>query len=183
MSLVPKKIFFVKGKGCSKNSELRSFEQALREAGIEKFNIVRVSSIIPPNCKEISKDDGLKELTVGQIVYSVLSKISSNRVNDLICASIGAAKPLNKGDYGYLSEKHSINENPEDVAKATEELAVEMLATTHGFSFDSHLNYEEKKGNYKVNEKIVETKKITESFLIERTGEWATVIAAAIFIT
>ena len=55
MSLVPKKIFFVKGKGFSTNSELRSFEQALRDAGIEKFNIVKVSSIIPPFCKEVSK--------------------------------------------------------------------------------------------------------------------------------
>ncbi|MBY8990272.1 MAG: hypothetical protein KGD58_05920 [Candidatus Lokiarchaeota archaeon] len=56
MSFVPKKIFFVKGTGFSRNSELRSFEEALRDAGIERFSIVKVSSIIPPFCNLILKE-------------------------------------------------------------------------------------------------------------------------------
>ena len=182
MSFVPKKIFFVKGKGFSSNSELRSFEEALRDAGIEKFNIVRVSSIIPPFCREVNKEEGLKELEVGQIIYSVLSKISSNKADDLICASIGVAKPKEKGDYGYLSEKHTKSEDPANVARTTEELAAEMLATTHGFTLNYQLDSSNGKKRYKVDDKIIETKSHTESVLIKRHGEWATVIAAAIFI-
>lgn len=79
MSFIPKKIFFVKGTGFSRNSELRSFEEALRDAGIERFNIVKVSSIIPPFCKEISREEGLKDLKTGQLVYSVISRISSKK--------------------------------------------------------------------------------------------------------
>lgn len=182
MSLVPKKIFFVKGKGFSTNSELRSFEQALRDAGIEKFNIVKVSSIIPPHCEEVSKEEGLKELKVGQIVYSVMSRISSNKKNKVICASIGVAKPVNEEDYGYLSEKHSIDIEPRKVAKRTKELAAEMLVTTHGFSYDPQLVFSEKTENFKLNEKTIELKSITESALINLDYEWATVMAAAIFI-
>ena len=44
MVLVPKKMFFTKGVGTHKE-ELRSFELALRDAGIEKCNLVYVSSI------------------------------------------------------------------------------------------------------------------------------------------
>ena len=55
--LVPKKMFFTKGVGSHKH-ELRSFELALRDAGIEKCNIVHVSSIFPPNCELISKNEG-----------------------------------------------------------------------------------------------------------------------------
>ena len=44
---VPKKIFFTKGVGNHKE-ELHSFELALRNAGIEKSNLVYVSSIFPP---------------------------------------------------------------------------------------------------------------------------------------
>ena len=44
MSLIPKKVFFVKGKGFHK-VKLASFEQALKDAGIEKYNLVKVSSI------------------------------------------------------------------------------------------------------------------------------------------
>ena len=43
-SFVPKKIFFTKGVGTHKD-ELHSFERALRDAGIEKCNLVQVSSI------------------------------------------------------------------------------------------------------------------------------------------
>ena len=46
--LVPKKMFLTKGVGSHKH-ELRSFEMALRDAGIEKCNVVHVSSIFPPN--------------------------------------------------------------------------------------------------------------------------------------
>lgn len=182
MSLVPKRIFFVKGKGFSTNSELRSFEEALRDARIEKFNIVRVSSIIPPYCKEVGKEEGLKELKAGQIIYSVMSKISSNKRDKVISASIGVAKPLKKEDYGYLSEKHSIDEDPKIVSKLTEELAVEMFATTHGYSIDSNVSFKENKEIFKDDKKILETKSITESTLVKIEGEWATVIAAAIFI-
>ena len=40
--MVPKKIFFTKGVGVHKD-KLASFERALRNGGIEKFNLVYVS--------------------------------------------------------------------------------------------------------------------------------------------
>ena len=70
--MVPKFSFLTKGKGVSKE-KLTSFEMALRDAGIAEFNLVKVSSIMPPFCKIISKKEGLKKLSPGQIVYVVLS--------------------------------------------------------------------------------------------------------------
>ena len=52
--MIPKKIFFTKGVGVHKD-RLTSFELALREAGVEKCNLVSVSSILPPNCMIIPK--------------------------------------------------------------------------------------------------------------------------------
>ena len=57
-------MFFTKGVGRHKEY-LQSFELALRSAGIEKCNIVSVSSIYPPGCKRITKEEGLKELQAG----------------------------------------------------------------------------------------------------------------------
>ena len=57
--MIPKKLFFTKGVGVHKD-RLTSFELALREAGVEKCNLVSVSSILPPNCKIIPKEEGLK---------------------------------------------------------------------------------------------------------------------------
>ena len=181
MSFVPKKIFFVKGTGFSGNSELRSFEEALRDAGIERFNIVKVSSIIPPFCKEINKEEGLKELKTGQLVYSVLSRISSHRKDEVVCASIGVAKPINEALHGYLSEYHSTCVKTEKVGEFSEGLATEMLATILGIPFNSESDF---KGTQevKINGTSIETKNFTETAKVKNNGEWVTVIAAAIFI-
>ncbi|GAH38388.1 unnamed protein product, partial [marine sediment metagenome] len=125
MSLVPKKVFFVKGIGHHK-SKLAAFEQALRNAGIEKYNLVNVSSILPPHCIEIIKEEGFKLLRPGQIVYAVLSRVDSNQLNQMISASIGVAKPSDKNQYGYLSEHHMYDAGSEEIGNYTEELAAEM---------------------------------------------------------
>jgi arginine decarboxylase len=180
MSLVPKQIFFVKGGGISSNSRLLSFEKALRKAGIEKFNLVSVSSIIPPYCKEVSKNEGLKNLKTGQIVHTVLSKISSNIENQIICSSIGVAQPADQSIYGYLSEIHATDEKPEIIGRHSENIALEMLATSLGVPFNSTSNFDENKELLRIKGKIVETKNITEMAIVKE--EWATVLTAAIFI-
>jgi len=181
VSIVPKKIFFVKGKGFHR-SKLASFEQALRDAEIERFNLVQVSSIFPPYCIEVNKDIGLKELRPGQIVYTVLARASSNEFNRLICASIGVAKPANKGQYGYLSEHHTFGVKPEKAGDTAEDLAAEMLATTLGVPFNPEAHYDEKMETFHMNGKIIETKNFTASATVKEENEWATVLAAAVFI-
>ena len=181
MSFVPKAVFFVKGTGFHK-SKLGSFEQALRDANIAMYNFVKVSSILPPYCIEIPEGDGLAQLRPGQIVFTVMSRASSDEFNRLISASIGVAKPADTRTYGYLSEHHAFGVKPDHVGDFAEDLAAEMLATTLGVPFDPEADYDEKKEIYQLDGKIVETKNITESATVKEEGEWCTVLAAAIFI-
>jgi len=102
--MVPKKVFLTKGVGVHKD-KLASFELALRSAGIEKCNLVCVSSIFPPNCKMIPKDEGIRLLNPGEITYCVMARNEDNEPNRLICASIGLAIPQDNGQYGYLSPR------------------------------------------------------------------------------
>ena len=83
---IPKEIFFTKGVGTHKE-QLHSFELALRDAGIEKCNLVQVSSIMPPGCKIISRTEGLKKLQPGAITFCVMSRCCSNEPKRLISAS------------------------------------------------------------------------------------------------
>ena len=181
MSLVPKYLFFVNGVGYHK-SKLGSFEQALRDAGIAKFNLVKVSSILPPYCKEVTQEDGFAQLRPGQILFAVISRASSNEYNRLIASSIGVAKPADKRAYGYLSEHHAFGTKPENVGDFSEDLAAELLATTLGLPFDPEANYDEKQEIYKMDGKIIETKNITASATVREEDEWLTVLAAAVFI-
>ena len=71
--MVPKKIFFTKGVG-KHRERLTSFELALRDAGIAAQNLVRVSSIFPPQCKLVPRSQGLKHLSPGEVVFSVVAE-------------------------------------------------------------------------------------------------------------
>jgi len=75
-NLVPTKLFLTKGVGQHKY-RLKSFEEALRKAGVAQQNLVQVSSILPPKCKVISREKGLQKLIPGEICYCVLPLIAS----------------------------------------------------------------------------------------------------------
>ena len=177
--MVPKKVFLTKGVGRHKE-ELRSFELALRNAGIEKCNLVQVSSIIPPDCKTISKKQGLATLVPGQITFCVLAKCSSNEFSRLIAASIGCAIPNDKKLYGYLSEHHAFGKTEKVSGDYAEDLAAAMLASTLGIEFDEEKSWDEKKEVYRISDKIVRTTNITQSAIVKKG--YSTVLAAAVFL-
>lgn len=178
--MAPKKVFFTKGVGRHKE-RLASFELALRDAGIEKFNLVCVSSILPPNCKIITKEKGLLELKSGEIVHCVLARNDTNENNRLTVASIGCAVPADSNNYGYLSEHHGFGETDEQAGEYAEDLAASMLATILGVEFNPGQGWDEREQIYKMSGKIVRTRNITQS-AEGKTGLWITVIAAAVFV-
>src|SRR3970282_1643908 len=106
---LPAKVFLTKGIG-KHREKLTSFEMALRDAKIAEFNLVKVSSIVPPACKIIPLNMGYQTLQRGEIVYCVLSENSSNEPHRLIAASIGVAIPKAEHLHGYLSEHHSLGQ-------------------------------------------------------------------------
>ena len=84
--MVPKKLFFTKGVGKHKE-RLTSFELALRDAGIASQNLVRVSSIFPPQCKVIPRKEGLKYLNHGEVVFAVIAENSTREPHRLVVAA------------------------------------------------------------------------------------------------
>ncbi|MGB9596095.1 MAG: pyruvoyl-dependent arginine decarboxylase [Candidatus Poribacteria bacterium] len=179
--MIPKMMFLTKGMGKHKE-KLTSFEMALRSAGIAQYNIVKVSSILPPACKIISRERGLKYLSPGEVVFCVISENSTNEPHRLLASSIGVAVPKEKESYGYLSEHHSFGQKEEDAGDYAESLAAQMLATTLGVEFDENASWDEQKEYYRISDKIVKTTNITQTAIGDKNGLWTTVIAAAVLI-
>lgn len=179
--MVPRKMFFTKGVGRA-NAKLAAFEAALRSAGIEKFNLVRVSSIVPPNVAVVSKDTGLQELKPGGVTFLVLSRMEADEPNRLIAASIGVALPKDASNYGYLSEYEAYGESDAIAGEKAEELAATMLASTLGIEFDVNSGWDEKEQVFKMSNKIVKTNEITQSAVVGKDGLWTCAVAAAVFI-
>lgn len=177
----PTKVFLTSGVGRHRE-RLVSFEEALRDAGIACYNLVTVSSIFPPNCKVISKREGISKLKPGQIVYTVLSRNDCNEYCRLIAASVGLAIPADKDLYGYLSEHHSHGQTDEQAGEYAEDLAASMLATILGLDYEQDASWDERREIWRISGKIVRTRNITKSAVGSKNGQWTSVVSAAVFV-
>jgi len=180
-NMVPVKMFLTKGVGKDVDP-LSSFERALKDAGIEKCNLVNVSSILPPNCEIVPREKGIEMLKPGQITFVVMSRNSSNEPNRLIASSIGVAIPADRSMYGYLSEYHSFGETDEKAGEKAEDLAACMLASTLGIDFDMNQGWDEKEQLFKLSGKIVKTRNVAQSAIIDKDGMWMTVLSTAVLL-
>ena len=179
--LVPKEMFFTKGTGKHRNN-LQSFEEALRDAGIAGFNLVRVSSIYPPHCRIVTRQKGLSRLAPGEIVFCVLAECRTNEPNRLACAGIGLALPANKEQHGYISEHHGFGMTQKACSDYVEDMAATMLATTQGIELDPNTDYNERKNIYRTQGLVVKTKAVVQTVEGDKNGLWTTCVAAAVLI-
>lgn len=177
---VPGRAFFTAGKGTHKE-KLTSFEMALRDAGIAHHNLVRVSSIFPPECEIVSREEGSSALRPGQIVFCVLSEASTNEPSRRIGSSVGVAIPADSKRYGYISEHHAFGQSERAMGDYAEDLAASMLATVLGAPFDPDEAWDERREQWKLSGNIVETQNHTIVAEGPEDGGWVTTVSAAVF--
>lgn len=181
MSFVAEEMFLTRGVGRHRE-KLASFELALRDAWIAEYNLVRVSSILPPGCRIVARREGVKKLRPGQVLYTVVAESATNEPNRLVASSIGVAIPRDPERYGYLSEHHSHGETDERAGEYAEDLAAQMLATVLGVEFDPDAAWDARKELWRISDAIVRTRNITQSAVGDRKGLWTTTIAAAVLV-
>lgn len=181
LDLVPKKLFLTNGKGVHED-RLTSFEYALRDAGISGTNLVLISSIFPPNAKLVSRNEGLKQIKPGQILFTIYSKNQTNEAHRLCSASVGIARPKDTNRYGYLSEYESYGQNEQQSGDYAEDIAAQMLASSLGIPFDIDKDWNEKRQQWTISGQIYKTQNVTQSAKGDKDGRWTTVFAAAVLL-
>ena len=180
-SLVAQEIFFTRGVG-RHVTRLQSFELALRHAGIERGNLVRVSSILPPGCRIIPRSKGITKLQPGAITFVVLAEASTDEPSRLVGAGIGLAQPADTTQYGYISEHHGVGMNEDRLGDLVEDMAANMLATTLGVEFEADTDYDDRREIYRMCGKIVRSSACVQTAEGDKNGLWTTVVAAAVMI-
>ncbi len=98
--MIPKEFFITSGKAVSPVSELNAFDLALKKAGIAQCNLVCVSSILPKDCTETTKQN----IDAGSITYSVLARMDGDE-GTTVGAGIAWAWAKSK-KYGLVAEAH-----------------------------------------------------------------------------
>jgi|SRR5688572_24681293 arginine decarboxylase len=179
-SMVPTMVFLTKGVGMHRE-KLTSFEMALRAAGIANFNLVRVSSIFPPNCQIVDREEGLRRLKPGQVVFSVIAEAATNEASRRVISAIGLAIPNDPNHHGYISEHHAYGQSASYASDYSEDLAASMLATVLGIPFNPDEAWDVRKEQWKLGGEIVETMNNTVEAEGPEDGSWVTTISAVVF--
>ena len=179
-NLVPTQVFLTKGVGRHKY-QLKSFESALRQADVAQQNLVQASSILPPRCRIISRENGIKRLIPGAISFCVMARADTNEHGRLVASSVGVAIPKDGDKWGYLSEIHGHGMNSHQAGDMAEDLAASMLGTTIGLEFDPDKAWSEKEQAYKSSGLFIKTTNITQTARGQE-GLWTTTVAIAMFL-
>jgi len=82
----PKK-YMVTAAGAEGTSKLNAFDNALLQAGIGNINLIRVSSILPPD----AEFDADLRFPLGALVPTAYGSITSDIPGELIAAAVGVA--------------------------------------------------------------------------------------------
>ena len=90
--MIPRAFFVTAGTGMDQE-QMNAFDHALQAAGISECNLVEVSSILPANAQEMSREN--VRLLPGEITFCVLSR-ADGKAGERIGAGIG---------YGWLGSK------------------------------------------------------------------------------
>jgi arginine decarboxylase len=127
----------VSGVGKDKD-ELVAFDKALRSAGIHKFNLVPVSSVLP-NLAEYQDPNSLKDIDRGAIVHVVLSKINIKKEPTVISAGICLAisKKTKEGIIGEYSGEVS-----KEICRSMLQERIYKIAETHDIWNDLDMKFE-----------------------------------------
>jgi arginine decarboxylase len=177
---IPSSFFLTTGIGVHRE-HLTAFELALREADIEQQNLVTVSSILPPGCRQMERAEGITTLKPGEITFCVMARAETNEPGRRITASIGLARPSDPAQYGYISEHHGYGMTREQSGEYAEDLAATMLASTLGVEFNSDAAWNERKRVYETSQLIIGSSSITAAAEGDGAGRWTCAVAAAVF--
>lgn len=93
--------FYIAKSFAEGSSELTAFDNALLKAGMGNYNLLKVSSILPPNAARISKID----LPLGALIPTAYSHYTSQNVSEIISAGIAVGIPkIDNSKNGVIME-------------------------------------------------------------------------------
>jgi arginine decarboxylase len=83
-------------------TELNAFDNALLAAGIGNINLIKVSSIVPPDVSFIE----LPKLKLGALIPTAYAAMTSDVPGETIAAAVGYALPDDPAKNGVIMEFH-----------------------------------------------------------------------------
>ena len=83
---------------------LNAFDNALLAAGIGNINLLKVSSILPPEVPVVE----LPKIKLGALVPTAYASITSETPGEIVAAAVGYALPDDPAKNGVIMEYHGV---------------------------------------------------------------------------
>ncbi len=115
----PPTIYSIKAASTEGFSELNAFDVALLKSGVGNTNLVKMSSILPPNCLKVENIN----LPPGDLVPVAYAAITSSKKGELISAAVAVAIPKDKTKNGLIMEYEDKNITKEEAESHVIEMA------------------------------------------------------------
>ena len=120
---IPNKFFLAAGHS-EGMTPLNAFDSALMDAGVGNTNLMRMSSILPPNSKQIKPI----KLPLGALIPIAYAGKTSTQVDEIISAGVAVAIPQDKKLNGLIME-YSAAGRKIDIEKMVRDMAEEGMRT------------------------------------------------------
>ena len=118
---IPNKFFLAAGHS-EGMTPLNAFDSALMDAGVGNTNLMRMSSILPPNSKQIKPF----KLPLGALIPIAYAGKTSTQVDEIISAGVAVAIPQDKKLNGLIME-YSAPGRKTDIERIVRDMAEEGM--------------------------------------------------------
>jgi arginine decarboxylase len=115
-------LYFLASGAADGYTPLNAFDGALLQAGIGNTNIVKMSSILPPRCQQVSSID----LPPGALVPAAYAAIISDVPGEVISAGVAVALPVDEDQNGLIME-YSAKGERRQIEEIVRNMAVEGM--------------------------------------------------------
>ncbi len=116
-----KKLYICSGVGRG-STLLNAFDNALISVGIGNYNLLKVSSIVPPGAQIVNKID----IEPGSLLPVAYGYLSSDEDGKIISSAVSIAIPKNKNSIGVIMEVSGYFDE-EKARKLAYEMAIEGM--------------------------------------------------------
>jgi len=124
-------IYTIKAAEAEGFSELNAFDVALLKSGVGNTNLVKMSSILPPNCR---KKESI-ELPMGDLVPVAYAAVTSSKKGQRIAAAVAIGIPKDKSKNGLIMEYEDYDITKEQAEEQVRKMA-EWGMNYRGYEID-----------------------------------------------
>ena len=184
LAFVPKRLFFTKGVGAHEQQRV-AMHHALRDAGVSDCNLVKVSSVIPPGCRIISRREGAKLLRPGNIVFAVIAMSETKEPHQRATVALGWATPDQDGVPGYIAEIEEEQAKGKTAKSAGDEvgqMALTLVAERLQTRIDSKSLWARSKRVHRIGGTTVHCGCITSTIIGDEKERYLSAVALALYL-